>query len=158
MSYEPPSEFLRAVVNGDVPLVGSDFAAGNLRRVIAMTKDEDPANRDWATFLLAGTQLATPEVREALIAAAEDENECVRSEAILGISYIDKTMALPLLQRELARESVVMPTLEAAAVIAHPSLVADLRRFTSQSEHRHLDELAAEALKACETGKPAYDR
>lgn len=44
--YAPPSKFLRAVIDDDVPFVGSDFAAANLRRLIKMTRDSDSVNRD----------------------------------------------------------------------------------------------------------------
>ena len=155
--YQPPSDFLKNLIEDDGPL-SNDDTGENLHRLIALTRDELPANRDWATFLLAGTEIDTPEVRDALEVAAEDENEFVRSEAILGIAYLDTMAALPLLQRELARESVAMPTLEAAALVAHPSLVSLLQPFTSPSDLPHIDELVLEALRACETGRPAYDR
>lgn len=153
--YEPPSEFLRAVINEDAPLAGSDFAAANLRRLIKMTGDEDPANRDWATLLLAQQDLDSPEIREALLRAAEDDIDAVRAEAILGVAQRDKSLALPLVQKELARTSVAMPIFEAAALVADPSLVDDLRAFAQPSGDDFLDGLALEALKACEAGEPA---
>jgi hypothetical protein len=153
--YAPPSEFLRSVIDEDVPLAGSDFATANLRRLIEMTRDKDPANRDWATLLLAQQDLDTPEVRGALLRAAEDDSDAVRAEAILGMAQRDKTLALPLLQKELSRKSVAMPIFEAAALVADPSLVDDLRGYASPSGDDLLDRWALEALKACETGEPA---
>jgi hypothetical protein len=152
--YEPPSEFLKAILDDQVPLTGSEFADTNLRRLIEMTRDEHPANRDWATFLLAADEdLDTPEIRNALLAAAEDESGIVRAEAILGLAERDKNLALPLLQRELAYESVWAPIFEAAKVVAAPSLADPLRNFAIPSGSANIDELALEALTACETGK-----
>ena len=84
-----------------IELVGGEHAEANLARLIAMMRDKDPANRDWATLLLAQQDFDTPRVRDALLGAAEDENEYVRAEAILGLAQRDKALALPLLQREL---------------------------------------------------------
>src|SRR3546814_15755070 len=91
--YAPPSEFLRAVIDEDAPLLGSDFAAANLQRLIEMTRDGDAVNRDWATLLLAQQNADTPEVRAALLRAAEDESDPVRAEAVLGVAPRDKALA-----------------------------------------------------------------
>lgn len=63
--YQPPSDFLRGIVADNVPLSGSEFGEANLRLLIEMMRDEDRANRDWATFLLAQQEeIDTPEVRQ----------------------------------------------------------------------------------------------
>jgi hypothetical protein len=147
--YEPPDAFLKSLIGDDAPLAGKD-AAGNVARVMALMRDKHPANRDWATLLLAQQDLDTKEVREALLTAAEDENEYVRAEAILGLAQRDRTLALPLIRRELGRERVAVPLFEAAALAADPSLVEDLRDFAVPCGHASLDELAAKALSACE--------
>src|SRR3546814_19431412 len=92
-----------------------------------MTRDGDAVNRDWATLLLAQQNADTPEVRAALLRAAEDESDTVRAEAVLGVPQRDKALALPLLRSAMARKSISMPILAAAALAADPSLVADLR-------------------------------
>ncbi len=148
--YEPPSDFLKMLIADDSPLAGNEQADANLRCLIAMTSDAHPANRDWATLLLAQQAIDTPEVRQALLRAADDENEDVRAEAILGLAQRDKALALPLLQRELSGETVSLPLLEAAIIVAHPSLVTDLRAFAEPSDDDFLDGFALEALKACE--------
>ena len=148
--YEPPSEFLKALIDDDAPLTGGEHGEANLRRLIEMTRDAHPANRDWATLLLAQQETDTPEVRDALLRAAEDESACVRAEAILGLAQRDKALALPLLRRELSGAAVPLPLLEAATIVAHPSLAADLRAFAEPSGEEFLDELAIKALKACE--------
>lgn len=148
--YEPPSDFLKAVIDDAAPLHGGDHAEANLRRLIEMTGDQHPANRDWATLLLAQLDLDTPRIREALLRAAEDECDAVRAEAILGLAQRDRRLALPLLRRELARSSVPMPIFEAAALVADPSLVSDLRAFAAPSGNEPLDRAARDALEACE--------
>lgn len=79
--YEPPSEFLKALINDDAPLVGGEHAEANLRRLMDLTGDDHPANRDWATLLLAQHDIDTADVRQTLLRAADDENEYVRGEA-----------------------------------------------------------------------------
>lgn len=148
--YLPPSDFLRALIDDDAPLVDGDHAETNLTRLIEMTRDGDPANRDWATLLLAQQDIDSPRVRDALASAAEDENEYVRAEAILGLAQRDTSLALPLLQRELRGEHVAMPLFEAAALVADPSLADDLREFANPSDDSFLDKLATKALAACE--------
>ena len=149
--YEPPSEFLKALIDDEAPVIGGEHAQANLRQLIQMTKDQHPANRDWATLLLAQQDADTPQIRNALLEAADDENEYVRAEAILGLAQRDKALALPLLQRELSGETVAVPLFEAAAIVAHPSLAPDLRAFVDPSGNDFVDGLAVEALRACES-------
>lgn len=149
--YEPPSAFLKSLINDDAPLTGAN-GKSNRRRLIILMRDEDSANRDWATFLLAQQDIDTDEVRQALLAAAEDENDYVRAEAILGLAQRNKALALPLIRRELGRERVAVPLFEAAAQVADPSLADDLRDFTVSADDTLLGELAAKALSACEAG------
>lgn len=145
--YEPPSHFLKAIIREEVPFVGA-FGGGNLRKLIEMTRDPDRANRDWATLLLSHLELDTQEVRDALLAAAKDEDVYVRGEAILGLAQLDASLALPLIQSALQEEFVCLQIFEAAAVAAHPCLVESLRDFTDGEDY--LDQLARDALAACE--------
>jgi HEAT repeat protein len=124
--YEPPSPFLQSLIADDAPLTGAE-AEANRNRLMTLMRDEDAANRDWATLLLAQQDLDTHEVRQALLTAAEDENEYVRAEAILGLAQREKALALPLLRRELRHERVAVPLFEAAALVADPVLAEDLR-------------------------------
>lgn len=148
-AYLPPSEFLRAVIRQDVLL--EDQA--NLRCLMEMTRDEQTENRDWAALLLAQHDFDTPEVRAALLGAAEDENAVVRAEAILGVAKRDRLLALPFLQKELAEDAVALPIFEAAAIVADASLVEDLRAFAEPSADESLDKQALGALKACEAAQ-----
>ncbi|EIZ78120.1 lyase containing HEAT-repeat protein [Novosphingobium sp. Rr 2-17] len=152
--YEPASDFLKAVVAEEVPLSGSAFADANMRQLIAMTRDDDLSNRDWATMLLASEEADTPEIREALLSAANDENDVVRAEALVGIAQRDPRLALPLVLEALSGEQVSMPVFEAAALVADPALVDVLRPWTEPSDDEWLDQLAREALAACEKITP----
>jgi hypothetical protein len=147
--YAPPNAFLKSLIDEDAPLTGAD-GESNLRRLMILMRDEDSANRDWATLLLAQQELDTDEVRQALLTAAEDENEYVRAEAILGLAQRNKALALPLIRRELGQERVAVPLFEAAVLVADPSLVDVLRDLTAPSDNRLLDVLALKALNACE--------
>ena len=120
------------------------------QRLIAMTQDPHPANRDWATMLLAQQEMDTTQIRHALLGACDDENDYVRGEAILGLAQRDEALALPLLQRELAKDFVTLQLFEAASIVAHPSLVPYLQAYAEPSGDDFLDKLALEALAACE--------
>lgn len=150
--YEPPSGFLKSLIDDDSSL--SEDASGQcLRRLIALTSDENTASRDWATLFLAQQELNTEEARRALLTAAEDTDDSVRAEAILGLAQRDKVTGLPLLQRELSGQRVALLLFEAAALVADPSLVDDLRAFCDPSDNTYLDEPAVEALRACEAAR-----
>ena len=149
--YEPPSDFLKDILDENVPLGGSEFGDLNLRRLIAMTRDQDRANRDWAAMLLAQLDIDTPEVRDALLAAAADEDLYVRAEALVGLAQRDPSTALPLVQAALREEWVALPVFEAAAIVAHPSLVDALSDFTEGGDD-WIDQLAREAHAACLAG------
>ena len=148
--YTPPSAFPQSILDEEAPLSGGEFGKANLRRLIEMTRDEDRANRDWATFILSSEEVDTPSVRDALLGAAQDDDRAVRAEAALGLAKLDPTLALPFVQQGLRADIVTVPMLEAAALCAHPSLIADLRIWAQPSDHTLADELAAEALEACE--------
>jgi hypothetical protein len=151
--YEPKSDFLKTIVGGDAPLSSNEFADANLRQLIALTRDSDLSNRDWATMLLAQEDVDTPEVREALFAAAADEDNIVRAEAILGLAQRDRGVTLPLVKAELAGGFACLALFEAAGILAAPELVASLQDWTKKSDAPWLDDAARTALAACE-GRP----
>lgn len=151
--YEPASDFLKAVISDDVPLSDSVFGDANFRRLIAMTADADRSNRDWATLLLSQQDSDTIDVRRALLRAAEDEDENVRAEAILGLAQRDRAIALPLVMSALAGDYASLALFEAAAVVADPSLLDTLRPWTEPSGDLFLDGLAQDAFDACAKGR-----
>jgi len=148
--YLPPSDFLQAVIAETVPFGANDLGEINLKRLITMTSDSHDANRDWATLLLSQLELDRADVRDALIAATADTASSVRAEAILGLAQIDAALALPFLQAELTGEAIQMPLLEAAVIVADPSLLYELEAFASPSDDAFLDSLVLEAIEACQ--------
>jgi len=151
---QPPSDFLKAAIADEVQFSGGAFGEANLRRLIALTRDPDRSNRDWATLLLAQQALDSPGIRAALLAAAGDEDEYVRAEALGGLAARDPALALPLLHEALAADKVAAAIFEAAAIAAHPSLARPLRAFAEPSGDDFIDGLVLEALAACEKGPP----
>lgn len=148
--YEPKSDFLNSIIAEEVPLSGSSFAEANLSLLIKMTRDPDPSNRDWATFLLAQARVDTSDVRDALIRVAREDEGIVQAEAVHALAARDPELALPFVQSGLRSESVWIPMFEAAELCAHPSLVEDLRGWAEPSDEPFADRCAASALKACE--------
>lgn len=149
--YEPTSDFLKAIIAEEVPLSGSPIADKNMQKLIALGSDDDRSNRDWATILLAQEEADTPEIRAALLKAAHDEYDVVRAEALLGIAKRDPQMAFPLAVVALSADQASMAVFEAAKIIADPRLIDSLRPWTEPSDNAWLDQLAMDAMKACES-------
>ncbi|MFM5918372.1 MAG: HEAT repeat domain-containing protein [Novosphingobium sp.] len=149
--YLPPSAFLHDAINEKLKFGEGDVGDANLKRLIDLTRDEDVVNRDWATLLLAQLEIDRPDVRDALLRSASDENAFVRGEAILGLAHLDRSIALTFLQKELRGEIVTAQLLEAAAIVADKTLVADLEAFAEPSDDPSLDRLVSEAVAACQT-------
>ena len=148
--YVPKSDFIWMVVNEDAPLTGSAAAEHNLRLLIALTRDADTSNRDWATMALAQQDLDTPDVRNALLAATNDSDACVRAEALQGLAERDKEVALPLVERELNQNECGYGTFQAARIIAHPSLLDGLRAWAGKGSAPWIDDEIKDAIAACE--------
>lgn len=150
-SYLPPSDFLQACMDDDVPLTGSAFADANLRRLIAMTRDADTANRDWATLLLSQTEIDTPEVRAALLERLGDTDAIVRAEALVGLVQRDRELALPLVAAELQGNDCNGVLIEAAEALADPTLLPSLMVWWADRADPPdwIDEALADAIAAC---------
>ena len=151
--YLPKSDFIWMAANDEVPLTGSDAADENLRLLIAFTRDDDVSNRDWATMTLAMQEIDTPDVREALLAATEDDDAAVRAEALLGLTERDKSLALPFVERELEREQCAYGTFQAARLLAHPSLLEGLRNWADLGGASWIDAEINDAITACEAAQ-----
>lgn len=150
-SYQPTSGFLIDVLNEAVPLSGSEFGEHNLRRVIDYLTDAEAVNRDWAAFILGNADLDTPAIRDALLTAATtDCSPRVRAEALRGLAQIAPARALPHVRQALSADRVLVNVFEAAEIIADPSLVEALQRWSDPSDGSHIDELVAFAITACE--------
>lgn len=120
--YLPPSDFLRMVMDDEIALGDDGFGRANLARLIALTRDSDPANRDWATMLLAQTGEDGPEIRQAFVDRLDDSHDETRLEALLGLAARDRPAALPVVREWLEKEWIDSMALEAAALIADPAL------------------------------------
>jgi hypothetical protein len=155
--YLPKADFIVMAANGEVPLTGSALADQNLQLLISFMSDADVSNRDWATMTLAMQDIDTPMVRNALFAAAEDQDSCVRAEALEGLADRNRDMALPLLQRELMRDECGYATFKAARSIAHPSLLAGLRNWRRRGGAPWIDDTIGEAIAACEAALASND-
>ena len=150
--YTPKSDFVALAATGDVPLSGSDLAEGNLKRLIDFTRDSDKSNRDWATMALGTYGPDIAETRVALIAAANDVDCDVRGEAIEALARRDPLLALPLVQRDLARSECGYGVFEAAGLIAHSSLVDALQAFDRDTDPHN--STIRQAIQACLSGTP----
>lgn len=147
--YEPTSGFLKMVAAEEVPLSGSALGRDNLQRLIAMTRDPDHSNRDWATMLLSLEEIDTVEVRNALLDAVADQDGVVSAEALLGLARRDTALALPFAIKALSAPSACVAVFEAAELIADPSLIDYLRPWVQPSDNGWLDQSARDALAAC---------
>ena len=155
--YLPESEFLNHVIAGEIRFEGSPFAEANLSQLLDMVSDSDRSNRDWATFVIAGLPYDTPEIRAALIKAADDDDPDTRDEAIVGLARRDRETALarlaPLLSEELG---VVL--LEAATILGDPSLAPALKEIEQwEGGDDGVRAVLRRAIAACEAGKGEDD-
>lgn len=148
--YTPASEFLIQVANGEIPLTGSSFADQNLHLLIAFMTDQDTSNRDWATLLVAGQEIDTPEVRQALLHATQDDDASVRAEALLGLAEREAPCATPLIVQELGRDECGYGTFQAAHRVADSSLLDGLRRWRGRGSASWINNEIEDAIRACE--------
>jgi HEAT repeat protein len=156
--YLPKSDFLALAGSGGVPLAGNKFADENLELLVSFTRDPDKSNRDWATMALGMYGPDTQITRDALIAAADDEDCDVRGEAIEALAERDASIALPLVQRDLSRSPCGYGVFVAAALIADPRLIEPLKKFDRDTDAGWMDELIRDAIRACQLGDPHVQR
>ncbi|WP_082730423.1 MULTISPECIES: HEAT repeat domain-containing protein [Sphingomonas] len=138
-------------MNEHVPFSGSAFAEANLRRLIALTSDPDTANRDWATMLLAQTEIDTAEVRAALLERVGDTDAIVRAEALVGLVQRDRELALPLVAAELQGNDCNTVLIEAAEALADRTLLPILMAWWGDRANPpdRIDKALAHAIAAC---------
>lgn len=146
--YLPASDFLVSLMNEEISIDDTDLGRANLSMLIAMTRDADVSNRDWAAMLLSDYGPPTDEVRSALLAAAEDENQFVRGEAIEGLVDRDREKALALVKRELSANFATVPVLYSAIALADPSLLSFLEPYADPSGDSFVDGLVLDAIRA----------
>ena len=137
------------VIADEVTFSQGEFGEENLQRLIGFTKDSDVSNRDWGTLLLSQLELNRADVVGALLSAADDPNDFVRGEAIVGLAHLGHKMTLSLVKRELQNQQVQLQIFEAAEILADASLVEHLECFQDDSDNTYVDSQAADALQAC---------
>lgn len=157
VEYPPASPFLQKLVFGgwEVPSVAE------VAQVVALTRDADSSNRDWAMCLLANSDLDTPAVRAALWAGLDDTHHETRAEALIGVARREPKAALPAVRKQLDIEirtrSIASMTIEAAACVADPALAAILRDIRADIPRDgppdSFDSALDEAIDACERGE-----
>ena len=94
--------------------------------IIRLTLDEDDLVRDWATFSLAKlTDADTPEIRDALAARLDDEEDDVFGEAIYGLARCGDQRVIPALLS--ARRLQTAENYRYQALISAGKLIGDPR-------------------------------
>ena len=126
-------------------------AEENIELLIALTRDADPSNRNWAAMTLVKLGVGTAAVRTALRRAADDSDCSVRGEAILGVARLDPVIALSLVQRELRREKCGYGVFHAARLLANPSLVEGLEAWEERTGACWVNDEVRAAIRACKT-------
>jgi HEAT repeat protein len=153
LSEHPNPDVRYGVVHG---LSGHDdlTAVGAL---IRLASDPDRDVRNWATFGVAQlTELDSPTIREALLARADDHDPEIRGEALLGLARRADARALPLVRRELSGEFHGDWAVEAAELLADPTLyplLEVLQRRLEPEDHARFERSFADAMKSCKPGR-----
>ena len=150
--YLPSSEFLNYVLDDEIVFDDSTFGQKNLHRLLAMVDDSDRSNRDWAAFLIAGLPFDSPEIRQAIVRAADDDDADTRDEALVGLARRDRVVAIERLL-PLLTEDIGIVLLEAATILGDQSLVPALKEIEGREggSEALLNQLRR-ALAACEAG------
>jgi HEAT repeat protein len=121
--------------------------------LIRLTADTDRDVCDWATFGLGSlTDIDTPELRNALLARMSEDDDEIRGEALIGLARRRHPDALALVLRELNRAFAGDWPVEAAELLADPSLYPALqavRTSLSPEDEAHFASRFAAALDAC---------
>ncbi|WP_066798801.1 hypothetical protein [Sphingomonas soli] len=152
--YRPPSPFLQMLIDEEPELSGSAEADARAAELIALTRDADPANRDWALLLLGQSELETDEALAALVAGMDDPEHEAALEAVIGVAMRAPEKALPRVLELLDGDTVDSMALEAAAYVADPSLLPMLEAIGREvvDDDDVFTTVLAEAIAACSRG------
>jgi HEAT repeat protein len=124
-----------------------------INTLILLTNDSDDDVRDWATFGLGSlTEIDTPELRDALFARTNDENNEIRGEALVGLAARNDQRIIDLVRDELNRDFAGSWVLEAAELVGEPSLLPlllALRDNWCDEDEKAFGGDLDRALKAC---------
>lgn len=147
---KPTSNFLRQFDYETVPLEGHEFGEANLRRLLKLMHDSDPSNRDWATFFVSGSDVASDAVITALLKNSIDPHVDTKDEAILGLAKRGHPSAFSLVENRLADEWIGDLVIEAAGFVANRGLLPVLEEIQKTwDDHDDEDENLKRAIQAC---------
>jgi len=149
---DDPEPWVRQKVAANLATLFEDeLSAPAVTCLLTLTRDDDPAVRNWATFAL-GTQSDAdgPEIRQAFrdrladgdaLGATRDEVDAA-AEAAMGLARRHDPAVRPWLDRQLARPEHEVGNLvvEAAGELGDPGLVAALVALEDAGWHLHPDE------------------
>lgn len=123
-----PSPDVRLAVAFTVATIAPQPLSVQARAVlIRLCRDAEAEVRDWAIFGLGTLTTADgPDVRDALLARAEDRNSEARAEALFGLAVRRDPRAVPHLIQALRSPAVAGLEVDAAAAAADPRLLPAL--------------------------------
>jgi len=146
--YEPASDFLKKFDCETVPLEGHEFGDANLRRLLKLMHDRDSSNRDWATFIVSTSDVASDAVFGALLKNSTDSHVDTKDEAILGLAKRGHPSAFSLVENRLADERIGDLVIEAAGFVANRGLLPILEDILKTWDDDE-DENLKRAIQAC---------
>lgn len=123
----------------------------DVHALIALTRDQDPEVRNWATFTLGSQAEAdSPAIRDAFWGRTTDENADAREEAIHGLARRRDLRAVPLLIELLGNpEGAHVLTFRAAEAMGAPELLPALLGYEPDGVG------VAAAVAACDPARRA---
>jgi HEAT repeat protein len=139
-------------------LLGHNDAAA-IACLIRLSADMDREVRSWAVFGLGSqTDADTPELREALFRALDDNDLEVRGEALVGLACRHDPRTKAALLAEWERDLISALSLEAAQELGDPALLPNLteihERWGDEGDDYFKGKLR-DALDACRVSKQA---
>jgi HEAT repeat protein len=136
-------------------LLGHDGAAA-IACLIRLTSDMDRKVRSWAVFGLGSqTDADTPELREALFNALDDDDLEVRGEALVGLACRSDPRTRKALLAEWERDVISALSLEAAQELRDPALLPSLTEIQAQFGDEGDDDFKGKLQDALEACRPS---
>jgi len=136
-------------------LLGHDSAAA-IACLIRLTSDMDRKVRSWAVFGLGSqTDADTPELREALFNALDDDDLEVRGEALVGLACRSDPRTREALLAEWERDVISALSLEAAQELRDPALLQSLTEIHAQFGAEGDDYFKGKLQDALEACRPS---
>jgi HEAT repeat protein len=136
-------------------LLGHDSAAA-IACLIRLTLDMDRKVRSWAVFGLGSqTDADTPELREALFNALDDDDLEVRGEALVGLACRSDPRTRKALLAEWERDVISALSLEAAQELRDPALLPSLTEIQAQFGDEGDDDFKRKLQDALEACRPS---